>query len=179
MATAQQIINKAREFLGVKENPKGSSNVVFNRDYYGYDPNNSSYHWCVVFVWDVFRLCGASVLFYNGEKVNNCEKVQAWGKSAGLTVSVKDARPGDLILYDWNKNQRADHIGICTGNTGSSITSIEGNTDDMVAERSHNPNQVCMVIRPKYTHAGDQTGEQYVTKEFLRTLLQDALNKLK
>ena len=179
MATAQQIINKAREFLGVTENPKGSSNVVFNRDYYGYDPNNSNYHWCVVFVWDIFRLCGASALFYNGEKVNNCEKVQSWGTNAGLTVPVKDARAGDLVLYDWNNNQRADHIGICTGNSGSTVTTIEGNTDDKVAEVTRNHSSVCQLIRPKYSTAGSQTGAQYVTTEMLRAMLQSLIDQIK
>ena len=35
MALVDNVISKAREYIGVSENPPESNNVVFNTDYYG------------------------------------------------------------------------------------------------------------------------------------------------
>ena len=58
MKQGQIVVEKAREFLGVKEYPKDSNNVIFNTHYYGKEVNGSAYPWCVTFVWDIFRMCG-------------------------------------------------------------------------------------------------------------------------
>lgn len=176
MATAKQIIAKAREFLGVEESPRGSNNVVFNKDYYGYMPNNAAYHWCVTFVWDIFRMCGASRLFYRGKKTANCEEVDKWGREDGQTVSVKDAQEGDLVLFDWNANKRADHIGICVSNASTKITTIDGNSNDRVEIQTRDHAKVLTVIRPKYTNTETPSNCAVCP---LRTALLELYNKLK
>ena len=108
MATANQIINKAKSYLGYKESPPNSNKCVFNRDYYGWD---APYYWCCTFVWDIFRMCGASKLFYNGNKTASCTTVLNWGRNNGLTVPNDKGQCGDLILFDWDNSGDADHIG--------------------------------------------------------------------
>ena len=46
MATARKIIEKAKSYIGTKENPANSNNVIFNTDYYGHPVNGSAYPWC-------------------------------------------------------------------------------------------------------------------------------------
>ena len=40
MATAKQIMNKAISFIGTKEKPANSNNVIFNTHYYGKEVMN-------------------------------------------------------------------------------------------------------------------------------------------
>lgn len=150
--TPNQIISKAREYLGVTGNPKGSHNVPFNTEYYGYQVNDrSAYYWCVVFVWYVFKAAGASALFCNGDKANRCATVKTWATSAGLTIDKANIRPGDLVLFDWEPNGTPDHIGIATSAVSNgTFTTIEGNVDDSVKEQSRNLSKVTLAIRPAY-----------------------------
>ena len=151
MATAEKLVRQALFYEGVTEDPKGSNNVIFNTDYYGHKVNGSTYAWCVVFVWDMFRIAGASHLFYNGKKVANTVVVETWGKSSGLTVPKEEVKRGDLVLFDFNHNGAPDHIGFALGPAkDGKVETIEGNTDDMVARRSRDLSDVCTVIRPEY-----------------------------
>lgn len=157
MATAKQIIEKARSFIGVKENPPYSNNVVFNTDYYGHPVSGSDYPWCVTFVWDIFRMCGASNLFYDGKKTAYCPSVLTWARQNGLVVS--DGREGDLILFDWDSTGYwdADHIGFIAAKSADGYyVTIEGNTSltnnsngGEVMERRRSSG-IRAIIRPRY-----------------------------
>ena len=63
--TAEQIIETARKYIGVKELPAGSNKVVFNTVYYNRVVSGAAYPWCCVFVWYVLDECKASELFYD------------------------------------------------------------------------------------------------------------------
>ena len=151
MATATQIINREKSYIGTKDTGK------FNRDYYGYDNGKP---WCCVFQWDAFREEDASKLFYNGNKTASCTAVLDWGINKGLTVNLYDGMPGDLILFDWNKSGDADHIGmIISKNSDGSYQTVEGNTSignnsngGQVMERTRYVEYDCVraIIRPKY-----------------------------
>ena len=90
--------------------------------------------WCACFVsWNVHHA------EYNGQKVSSIlnyksATVSGWinyCKSNKKTTyhggsSYKPQR-GDIVFFDWNGGG-ADHIGIVTGTSGSTINTIEGNT---------------------------------------------------
>ena len=73
MAKASTIIKKAVSYLGTKENPANSNKVKFNNDYYGRVVSGSSYPWCCTFVWDIFKMCDASDLFFGGKKQHTAQ----------------------------------------------------------------------------------------------------------
>lgn len=157
MATAKEIVDKALSYIGTEENPRYSNNVIFNTDYYGHPVYGDDYPWCVTFVWDIFRMCGASNLFYNGRKTNNCVNVLLWGRQEGLVVS--EGRMGDLILFDWDNTNvnDADHIGfIVERNQDGSYITVEGNTsltnNSNGGEVMERRRSTCIraIIRPKY-----------------------------
>lgn len=158
MATAKDIVDLAASFVGVKENPPDSNNVIFNTDYYGRHVYGSRYPWCCTYAWDIFRMAGASSLFYCGKKTAYCPAVEIWGKDSGLTVPLKEGRPGDLILFDWNHDGEADHIGIIEKQLDENIyRTIEGNTavgndsnGGEVMRRTRSIDTVCCIIRPQY-----------------------------
>lgn len=158
MATAKKVMSTALQYLGVKESPAGSNKVKFNTDYYGRAVSGPDYPWCCTYVWDVFRMAEASQLFYNGQKTAYCPTVVNWGRSAGLTVPISAGRYGDIVLFDWDHNGVADHIGLIESKKekGSYIT-IEGNTavgndsnGGEVMRRVRPQSTICCIIRPKY-----------------------------
>ncbi len=52
-------------------------------------------------------------------------------KSRGLWKGRENPEPGDLVLFDWNHDRVADHIGLVeTVNDDGTIGTIEGNTDN-------------------------------------------------
>lgn len=156
--TADSVVTKAKSFLGVKESPAGSNRVVFNTDYYGKEVSDPDYPWCCTFVWDVFRLCGAPGLFYGGKKTARCQTVYEWGKEKKLTVPKNSGRKGDLIIYDWNGNGVAQHIGfILSKNPDGTYDTIEGNTavgndsnGGEVMQRKRQQDSILAIVRPEY-----------------------------
>lgn len=157
MATAKEIIDKALSYIGTEENPPYSNNVIFNTDYYGHPVSGAEYPWCCTFVWDIFRMCDASDLFYGGRKTAYCPAVLSWGRQEGLVVS--EGRMGDLILFDWDNTNvnDADHIGfIVERNPDGSYITVEGNTsltnNSNGGEVMERRRSTCIraIIRPKY-----------------------------
>ena len=159
MPTAKQVMTVAERYVGTKESPPNSNKVIFNTDYYGSAVSGSAYPWCCAFVWDVFRIAGASKLFYDGKKTAYCPTVANWGKSAHLTVPISQGRYGDIVLFDWDGDGVADHIGfIVKQYAAGSYLTIEGNTaigndsnGGEVMYRTRYQYQICEIIRPKYS----------------------------
>lgn len=156
MATAKQIIDKALSYLGTYDG--GNNNVIFNTHYYGKAVSGSAYPWCCAFVWDIFRMCGASDIFNGGEPTAYCPTVLNWGKSNGLTVNKANGQYGDIVLFDWNGDGIADHIGlIISKNADGSYTTVEGNTANSnysnggwVLKMIRYQWQIIGIVRPKY-----------------------------
>ena len=156
MAAAKTIVDKALSYVGVFDG--GNNNVIFNTHYYGKAVSGNAYPWCCAFVWDIFRMCNASDIFCDGTKTAYCPTVLNWGRSKGLTVNKSDGNHGDIVLFDWNNDGIADHIGfiICKNSDGS-YTTVEGNTSDSnysnggyVLKRVRYQSQIIAIIRPKY-----------------------------
>lgn len=171
MATAQDIINKAKSYIGTKESPANSNNVVFNTDYYGKKVSGSAYPWCMVFVWDIFRLCGASNLFYNGNKIASCTSLMNWAKT-NKCFYTSNYKPGDIIFYNFNSDSKSEHTGILVSvNSDGTITAIEGNTSingsqdngGMVCQKTRKKSLILGVYRPNYaTPSTEYTQKQFI-----------------
>lgn len=165
MATAKDVMSVAISYIGTKEYPANSNKVIFNTEYYGSAVSGSAYPWCCVFVWYCFKKANASQLFYNGKKTAYCPTVAIWAKANNLTVSKSQGRYGDIVLFDWNGDGVADHIGfIESKNSDGSYTTIEGNTSygndsngGEVMRRTRYQSQICMIIRPKYSEDDEMT----------------------
>lgn len=158
----KEVLALARSQIGVKESPPNSNTVKYNTAYYGRKVSGSPYSWCCVFQWWLFRECGLSALFCGGKKQASCTALWNWYKARGQTVDVKDARPGDLVLFTFNESDRAkgirNHIGICEKNEQGYITTIDGNTGTgneanggAVMRRRRAWRWVNGVVRPGYT----------------------------
>ena len=125
---ASTIIDKAKSYVGTTEYPPNSNNVIFNTDYYGHEVYGSeTYPWCMTFVWDIFRMCGASNLFYGGNKTASCPELMRWAKEKDLFVTGT-YKHGDVLIFDWDSIKDGDHTGFCIEDKGDTVVTVEGNT---------------------------------------------------
>ena len=153
--SANHMLELARGELGTKESPAGSNNVKYNQSYYGRSVSGSDYAWCAVFIWWLFQQAGAPELYFDGSKTAYVPTLINWAGKKGLRVD--DPQPGDLICFDFNANQKADHIGIREGWDGQYVTTIDGNTGTTneanggcVMRRRRHKKYILAVIRPRY-----------------------------
>lgn len=148
MTDLQKLTAWFRAQLGTRET--GENNVVYNTFYYGRDVSGPSFPWCCAFIWCGFNQTGLSSMFCNGAKTAFCPYVASWAKEHGQWVT-SPYRPGDILLYDFDGDGVADHIGFCVSYIGGYATAIEGNVQDKVAEVRRGTSQIMGALRPNYT----------------------------
>ena len=123
----QDVLNKAQSQDGTVESPPNS-----NKTAYGvwYQPNLNGQKWCAMFVSWVFHHAGhplGHIQTKNG--IHHCQSAHNYYKEKGKITS--NPQPGDIVIYDWEGNGYADHIGIFIKWTNAAQTAIEaweGNT---------------------------------------------------
>lgn len=146
-------LDVASRYIGVSEEPAGSNKVMFSAWYGMTGP------WCAMFVTYCF-VQAKSKSFVKGSKYAYCPYVLADAKAGrnGLRVVPKsDVRSGDIVLFDWNKDGTADHIGIVDKppvKKNARFSTIEGNTSGtnasdggMVAKMSRVTSDVIAFVR--------------------------------
>lgn len=157
MSTPNEVMAVAQKYVGTKESPPDSNNVIFNTDYYGHAVSGDSYPWCCVFVWDVFRMANASDLFYGGQKTAYCPTYENWALSEGLSVGKENGEYGDVVTMDFGKG-RASHIGFILAKlSDGTYQTIEGNTSitsndngGAVMIRTRTQSVIRYIFRPRY-----------------------------
>jgi len=122
---AANMLNVASGEVGVIE---GSARANSYGVSVGLSLSTSNYAWCAVFVSWVARQTGATS--YRNSYVRGWV-TQARNGAYGLSVTSSPA-PGDIVAFDWNGganfNDGNEHIGIVRTISGSSFTTVEGNT---------------------------------------------------
>lgn len=186
MKTVERLLQCAAAEIGVTEYPPGSNRVKYNTWFYGKEVSGASYPWCCVFVCWVFQRAGLGGLLC---KTGGCTTMMNHFKWMGRLVPAKEARAGDLVFFQFDKDAYADHIGIVERVTGSGVVSIEGNTsvtsDDnggAVMRRSRKWGVIMAVARPDYESAekgetdemSEQEVKELVVREVQRMLAANA-----
>src|SRR5262245_36725504 len=118
-------LSLAKGYLGYVESPPGSNGNMFGA-WYGmnYEP------WCAMFVSYCFEhALNGSPSFQKGSRYSYCPYVVSDARAGrnGLSVTT-DPKPGDLVVYDWQRDGVFDHIGIFESGTSFSWKAVEGNT---------------------------------------------------
>jgi hypothetical protein len=156
MIDRKEILSLAESYIGTKESPAGSNNVIFNTHYYGREVSGDAYPWCCAFIWDIFRMCNASELFYGGQKTASCAAAGDWFKKNNAWY--QSPQIGDLVFFKFGSTSRwVNHIGIVKEiNPDGSIVTIEGNTSSTKNDNGGNvmeklrKNQIVGYGRPAY-----------------------------
>lgn len=155
MATAAQVLDWFRSQIGYKEG-KNNSNK------YSTAMGRPAEPWCADMIDAGFKACGALNLITSSA---SCTAKYKGMKS--LEVSKYNAKPGDIVFFDWDKSGDCDHVGIVEAAGSSQVTTIEGNTSsgnsgsqsngDGVYRRYRTYSQIAHVVRPKYDAAAAGT----------------------
>lgn len=148
-ATAQEVLNVARKYIGYKEG-KNNDNI-FGK---AYGMNNVS--WCMQYIWKIETEAGMD--FYKTASCTAC-----YNHYKAQAVSKNSLRPGDIVFFDWDHSGDCDHVGIVESAGSSQVTTIEGNTSsgnsgsqsngDGVYRRYRSYSQIAKAIRPSYSNA--------------------------
>ena len=154
MTAAERVVDIAGKEIGVTELPAGSNKVKYNTWFYGREVSGASYPWCCAFVCWVFYMAGQLQLL---RKTGGCTTLMNWFKSKGRLIPAKEAKPGDFVFYQFDKDAYADHVGIVEKRTSTGIVAIEGNTSvtsqdngGAVMRRTRRWSCIMAVARPDY-----------------------------
>lgn len=126
---------------------------LVGKPYYG----TSGVPYCAMFVSYLFDKLGIAEPFLPEAY---CPYMKNKARQAGMLVDKYQARPGDVVLFDWGGDGVCDHVGIVEKNCGSYLQTIEGNTSTgasgsqsnggRVARRTRSFNTINCVVRPNY-----------------------------
>lgn len=147
------IVNTALGEVGTKET--GVNYVKYNDWYYGY-PNagGEDKAWCAAFTAWVANQAGipTSIIPKTAGTIYSYEQLV----NRGGKVSNGQARAGDYIYFTKNGQPNGIyHTGIVTGNSGGTITTVEGNCSNMVKEKAYyTSDSGVLIARPQYTNPG-------------------------
>lgn len=93
--------------------------------------------WCAAFAMNMLKDHG--VLDVSGcSNINYCPTITSWAKKEGIWANRSyTPQAGDAILFDWNGNGTAQHIGIVEKVANGKVYTIEGNSSDSVKRNSY------------------------------------------
>ena len=147
----QQVISKAVSHVGYKEGPNNDNQFA---KLCGHAHNQP---WCATFISAIFLEAGLKGLVPNSAAVAAFE---VWGKAAKFAVPISEAKRGDLIIFDFAKKNKPDHIEIAIHDVDlntHTIQTIGGNTSngndtngDGVYRRTRSAEFIRAAIRPPY-----------------------------
>lgn len=139
---------------GTKEFPSKS-----NKTQYGAWYGLNGVAWCAIWVSWVFSRAGFPLGKIDTAKgYHYCPSAfNFWRESGELTAHPQ---PGDIVLYDWNKDKLSDHTGIFIGwinETKGTFKAWEGNTSvgndsnggEVQLREDRNRTQVLAFVSPK------------------------------
>ena len=103
-----------------------------------------------------------------------CPTVHEWGKEKGLIVPTSEGQYGDIVLFDWNGDGVADHIGLIISRNGNgTYETVEGNTaaynyanGGYVLKMTRYYSNIIAIIRPKYESSKTE-GENMANGKFV------------
>lgn len=143
MTLRDAIIEFAKREIFTKSNPPGK--VKYNDWYYpsGHDyfRDPTPWQWCGTFCSYIYNYAAVHLGVPN--PLADLPNIKPGMTNLGVHYiptlynyankhKLLTARPkhGDLVIFDWNGDRMADHIGIFVSESGHYIDTIEGNTSD-------------------------------------------------
>lgn len=119
----KSVLEAAQSQIGQHNDPDGSNK--YNSWYYG---KRVVAPWCAVFIAWCFEKTGIYSRISGVSNKAGCDPFYRWAKSRRIfnyTPAV-----GALVLYDWDNDGSADHIGIVESYGPGYVIAIEGNTSN-------------------------------------------------
>ena len=163
MSAVKNVLYCAQQWIGYSRWDDPEPGTVFGRwyaelvgdSYFG----ESGVPYCAMFVSYCLDWAGSEAAGLPGSYV---PWILSANSDAGRLVANEDAQPGDLVMFDWQGDGVADHIGIVEENHADEgwMQTIEGNTSPGsggsqsngggVYRRARNYSSIIGVARPYY-----------------------------
>lgn len=170
MATASDVLRVAAGEIGYSRWSDPQTGSKYGR-WYAAETGSpyfgaSGVSYCAMFVSWVLAQVGVRFLYAYCPYIVRDFAARAVGKA--------EARPGDIVLFDWDGDGEADHVGFVELNRGSYYQTIEGNTSSgasgsqgnggVVARRTRSVSLVCAVIHLDYGESEDEVNDADISK---------------
>ncbi|MGC4957305.1 peptidoglycan-binding protein [Actinomadura citrea] len=153
--SAAGMIAEARRSLGMSGRPNTITREYASR--HGDEFLRAS--WCDMAITYWARHSGnAGAVLPGGDRAYTVWHAQDFQKAGrwhgGTTASVDQAKPGDIVFFDWgatNSVGAIDHVGVVEKVLGGGrLQTIEGNTSDSVRRRVRDSSVIAGYGRPAY-----------------------------
>lgn len=152
----EAVLGAAIKEIGYKEGKGNDNKFAKIAGHANYQP------WCATFLRACFVLGKEEKAIPNSAY---CPHFESWAREHNRIVPLAEAVKGDLVLFDFTRTGKADHIGILTNDYDPTkpnlIRTIEGNTSnlnptngDSVARKNRAVSLVRVIIRPKWSKNG-------------------------
>lgn len=133
VVTAQLVLDNAKKYIGVAKGTVAHHRII---DAYnqikplpmGYKVTYAD-DWCDAFVTHVADISGVGSMI--GRECGVQRHIAIF-KKKGIWVGRTFPKPGDIIVFDWEQNGWADHIGFVESIADNWVTTIEGNSNQRV-----------------------------------------------
>ncbi|POM25448.1 putative peptidoglycan binding domain protein [Actinomadura rubteroloni] len=154
-ATHSSMLAEARKSLGLKGRPNAITRSYAAR--HGKEYLTAS--WCDMAITYWARHSGnADAVLPGGDRAYTVYHAEDFRKAgtwhAGTTDNVRDAKPGDIVFFDWgtsNSIDAVDHVGVVEKNLGGGrLQTIEANTGNAVRRRVRAAGVIAGFGRPSY-----------------------------
>lgn len=118
--------------------------------------------WCMAFVSMCLDEVGQADAI-GGLSYNTDTTIRNARRAGCVFVSARDAKPGDVVIFNWDGNATTDHVGFVERNLGGVLQTIEGNTSPGTAGsqsagngvwRRRRSSHIAAIIRPRYHATG-------------------------
>jgi hypothetical protein len=137
------LLAAAQREVGVAEQPPGSNDSARIAQYRQATAGSGVGPWCAYFTSWAAREAGMP-LGESGQGFGSVDALNAWAQRAGRAVPNGPGvvpRPGDLIVWD-------EHVGVVEAVApDGSVQTIEGNSSDQVARRTHEAGSALGYVR--------------------------------
>lgn len=156
------MIKLAEKYLGIGYNGKLELMGYYNRNCYPQVDPKRKYRiqpnddWCAMFTTVIAHMVGLDASQFPYE-------VSVWyqaeiAKKRGLYFTdINKAQPNDLVIFDWGKGNRYNHVGFIVSVGNGMLRTIEGNKSKTVAYRSLKANNTTIrgFISTNYNPIGE------------------------
>ena len=127
------------------ESPPGSNDAPRIADYRTATAGSGVGPWCAYFTSWIGAQAGTP-LGPGGEGegyVPHDGQLAARRRPLRHATEQATPRPGDLVMFDWERDGELDHIGLVQSvGADGRVYTIEGNADGLVKQRSYRPDQI-------------------------------------
>ena len=133
------VVNTALAWLGCKESNDSSMKIidVYNADM-GTDIGYGK-EWSAVFISAVAANSGASSVIVKGSDCRTVKDAYTDSQNGNYSYTAGSKyipKAGDIVFFDWNKDDTPDHMGIVASVSGKTVKTVESDLQDAVGYRT-------------------------------------------